>query len=170
VMLMGRAIYSELEEEIGVSQSLLPAVALLSTHLTYLKSTLTSKNEGILIGLYRRVAGRLGEHVLQRQLLYRGGVTAREGQGILRESEVWVETCYRALGSMGRQRVQSPWERLCSAARVAASEGEQWDAVQRLLSSADNDEEWEESMAEALGGFGGLTREEVARLIRRRQK
>lgn len=164
--------YREIEEEIGVSQSLLPAVTLLSTHLTYLRSALTSKRDAgsTLVGLYRRIANRLGEHVLQRQLLYRGGVSLREGQGILREGEVWVETCFRVLGpEMGRSRVQSPWERLVSAARVAACEGESWDIVNGLLGSADDDEQWEERMGEVLGRFEGLNREEVARLVRRRR-
>ena len=65
------------EDEIAVSQTLLPAIALLSAHLTFLRTTLPTAS---VAAIYRRIASSIAEHVLQRAILYRGRLSLQEGR------------------------------------------------------------------------------------------
>ncbi|KAJ7596730.1 TIP-1 family-domain-containing protein [Mycena floridula] len=152
----------------AVSQTLLPTLGLLSTHLTYLRASLSRT---IVTRLYRRIAARLSEHVLQRQILYRGNVTAQEGRNILAECELWVETCHGGLGGAlggGRNRLEAPWLRLLEAGRLIGADRETWDKAAEATFGAKNEEDWGSAMVEIVG-FNEISREEVGRLLRRRE-
>ncbi|THU91630.1 RINT-1 family protein [Dendrothele bispora CBS 962.96] len=155
-------------DDIAVSQTLLAPIALLSTHLSYLKETLP---QHIVTVLYRRIASRLSEHILQRQILYRGAVTLEQGKGILAECELWIETCHMGLGGAlggGRNRVEVPWLKLLQAARLIASEGESRDRISDATSGATSQDDWEATITD-LVGICELSREEVGRILRRQQ-
>lgn len=155
------------EDQLAISQTLLPPIALLSTHLSYLRATLAQTSVTM---LYRRIALRLAEHILQRQILYRGNVTLQEGKTILAECELWVETCQAALGGAiggGRNRVEAPWLKLLEAGRLIGAEGQTWDTAVEITFGVKNEEEWETSMVDLIG-FSEISREEVGRLLRRR--
>ncbi|KAK7468575.1 hypothetical protein VKT23_003079 [Stygiomarasmius scandens] len=155
-------------EEVVVSQTLLAPIALLSTHLSYLKETLP---QHVVTVLYRRIASRLSEHILQRQILYRGAVTLEQGKGILVECELWVETCHLGLGGAlggGRARVEAPWLKLLQAARLIASEGEGKDRISDATFGATSQDDWEAVIVNTIG-ICEISREEVGRILRRRQ-
>ncbi|KAG5648249.1 hypothetical protein DXG03_006207 [Asterophora parasitica] len=154
-------------DDIALSQTLLPPIALLSSHLTFLAATMSQTT---LATLYRRITSRLSEHILQRQILYRGNFDLREGRSIRAECELWVETCRIALGgglNGGRARVEVPWTKLLQAASLASAEGDVWAAIVEVTFGTQSNEEWEQAMEQAVGSIE-LAREEVARTLRRR--
>ncbi|RDB28861.1 RAD50-interacting protein 1 [Hypsizygus marmoreus] len=155
-------------DSIAISQTLLAPIALLSSHLTFLRATLPRTT---LTALYRRIASRLAEHILQRQILYRGHFDLHEGRSIRAESELWVETCHTALGgslSGGRARVEAPWIKLMQASRLASADGETWTTLVDVTFGTHADEEWETSIVDLVGS-AELSREEVMRTLRRRE-
>jgi len=155
-------------EEVVVSQSLLAPIALLSAHLSYLKEALP---QHVVTVLYRRITSRLSEHILQRQILYRGAVTLEQGKGILVECELWVESCHLGLGGAlggGRTRVEAPWLKLLQAARLIASEGEDRDRISDATFGATSQDDWEAVIVDTIG-ICEISREEVGRILRRRQ-
>ncbi|GLB36487.1 putative RINT-1 / TIP-1 family protein [Lyophyllum shimeji] len=159
---------SDHADEISVSQTLLAPIALLSSHLTFLRATMP---QAILTTLYRRIAARLAEHILQRQIIFRGHFDLREGKNIRAECELWVETCRAALGGGlpgGRARVEAPWTKLLQAASLASAEGDTWAAIVEVTFGTQDDDEWELAMTPAVGALE-LGREEVARILRRRE-
>ncbi|KAJ7630533.1 TIP-1 family-domain-containing protein [Roridomyces roridus] len=156
------------EDDIAVSQTLLGPISLLSTHLAYLRTTLP---QTIMTSLYRRVAGRLAEHILQRQILYRGQISALEGKTIHVECELWVETCQSALGgalSGGKNRVEAPWLKLLQAGRLVGLEGDAWENVEDDTFGTRGQEEWEDLMLEVTGA-SEIPRAEVQRIMKSRE-
>ncbi|EEB99355.1 hypothetical protein MPER_00980, partial [Moniliophthora perniciosa FA553] len=148
--------------------TLLGPLALLSAHLTYIKATLS---KATVTALYRRIASRLAEHILQRQILYRGEITLAQGKMVLAEGELWVETCQTSLAGVlggGRKRVEAPWFKLLQAGRVVAAEGEMWDHISEATFGGKSEEEWEHVMIDMTGGVE-MNREEVGRILRRRE-
>ncbi|KAJ7823548.1 TIP-1 family-domain-containing protein [Mycena olivaceomarginata] len=92
---------------------------------------LRSDHISVMTALYRRIAARLAEHILQRQILYRGHITALEGR----------RSRGAGLGGAligGRNRVEAPW--------LVGLEGEEQtetselprEEVQRILKSRDD--------------------------------
>ncbi|KAG7098927.1 hypothetical protein E1B28_000822 [Marasmius oreades] len=155
-------------EEVALSQTLLGPLALLSAHLSYVRATLPRLN---MTTLYRRIASRLAEHILQRQILYRGHISSSEGKAALAESELWVETCQTGLaGSLGggRKRVETPWARLVQAGRIVGADEETTSQITHATFSTLSQKEWEEQMISMIG-FQELDREEVGRLLRRQE-
>ncbi|KAI0336160.1 hypothetical protein GY45DRAFT_1316243 [Cubamyces sp. BRFM 1775] len=160
------AINAETSDDIALAQSLLGPLALLSSHLTFLRGTLPRATS---TSLYRRIASRLASHLLQRQILYRGRAraTIAEGKIVLSEAELWVETARTALKEE-RARVEAPWRAYLQAARLLAGEGaEWWDRVGATTFGTMPDAEWEEVMLESVG-VCELPREEVQQVLRRR--
>ncbi|KAJ7071449.1 RINT-1 family protein [Mycena amicta] len=140
-------------------------ISLLSTHLTYLRTTLP---QNTMTAIYRRIASRLAEHILQRQILYRGQISRQDGKSIHAECELWVETCQTGLGGAlggGRVRVERPWLRLLQAGRLLGLEGDSWNTARDGTFGARGADEWEELMLD-LCGASELTREEVHRIIK----
>ncbi|KAJ7102352.1 TIP-1 family-domain-containing protein [Mycena belliarum] len=155
------------DDDIALSQTLLGPISLLSTHLTYLRTTLPRT---VMTALYRRTSVRLAEHILQRQILYRGHISGREGKSIHAECELWVETCHAGLGgalSGGRNRVQAPWLKLLQAGRLVGLEDELWEKVGHVTFGTQSQEEWEDLMLEATGA-SEISREEVRRILKSR--
>ncbi|KAF9065415.1 TIP-1 family-domain-containing protein [Rhodocollybia butyracea] len=156
------------QDDFTLSQTLLAPIALLSTHLTYMRATLSQKT---LTPLYRRIASRLAEHLLQRQILYRGSFTTMEGKVIYAECEIWVETCRAVLLQVfggSRNRVEAPWLRLIEAGRLVGAEDELRDKIVTATFGSTDEEEWEGVMVQVVGS-GELSREEVGRILRRRE-
>ncbi|KAF7306558.1 hypothetical protein MIND_00447100 [Mycena indigotica] len=152
-------------EDIALSQTLLGPISLLSTHLGYLRTTLPGST---LTSIYRRIASRLAEYILQRQILYRGQLTRHEGRSIAAECHLWVETCQTGLGGAlggGRARVERPWLKLLQAGRLLGLEGDSWDKARDATFGARSADEWEELMLD-LTGASQLTLEEVQRIVR----
>ncbi|KAK0456418.1 TIP-1 family-domain-containing protein [Armillaria borealis] len=156
------------QDEVAVSQTLLAPIALLSTHLSYIRATLPQSTVTL---LYRRIASRLSEHIMQRQILYRGNVTVREAREAHAEGELWVETSQGGLAGAlggGRNRVEAPWSKLLEAGRLIAAEGPAWDKAVDFTFGAKSADEWDAAMVE-ITGFSELSREEVGRILRRRK-
>lgn len=156
------------QDEVAVSQTLLAPIALLSTHLSYIRATLPQSTVTL---LYRRIASRLSEHIMQRQILYRGNLTVREAREAQAESELWVETSQGGLAGAlggGRNRVEAPWSKLLEAGRLIATEGPAWDKAVDFTFGARSADEWDAAMVE-ITGFSELSREEVGRILRRRK-
>ena len=153
-------------EDIALAQTLLGPLALLSSHLSFLRGTLP---RATVTSLYRRAASRLASHLLQRQVLYRGRtrVNLQESKAILAEAELWVETCRIALKEE-RGRVEAPWRPFLQAARMLACEGDAWDKVVGSTFSMASDGEWEEVMLDMVG-LCEFPREEVQGILRRRE-
>ncbi|KAJ3853443.1 TIP-1 family-domain-containing protein [Lentinula lateritia] len=156
------------DDDFILSQTLLAPIALLSTHLNYMLTTLPPP---ILTSLYRRVASRLAEHLLQRQILYRGSITAAEGRAIRAEHVLWVETCratlLQAFGG-NRNRVEAPWSRLTEAGTLVDVDGEVREKIANATFGGIEEDEWENVILEVIGS-SELTREEVGRILRRRE-
>ncbi|KAH9891013.1 RINT-1 family protein [Cubamyces lactineus] len=160
------AINAETSDDIALAQTLLGPLALLSSHLTFLRGTLPRTTS---TSLYRRIASRLATHLLQRQILYRGRARATIGEGktVLAEAELWIETARTALKEE-RARVEAPWRAYLQAARLLAGEGaEWWERVEMTTFGTMPDAEWEEVMLESVG-VCELPREEVQQVLRRR--
>ncbi|TFK93535.1 hypothetical protein K466DRAFT_572441 [Polyporus arcularius HHB13444] len=159
------AVGSAVPDDIALAQSLLGPLALLSSHLSFLRGTLP---RATVTSLYRRIAGRLSTHLLQRQVLYRGRArsTLQEAQMLVAEAELWVETCRVALKE-GRGRVEAPWRPFLQAARLLATEGEVWTKVVDATFGMASDGEWEEVMLDTVG-LCEFPREEVQGILRRR--
>ncbi|KAI9511767.1 TIP-1 family-domain-containing protein [Russula earlei] len=140
-----------------ISPTLLPAVSLLSSHLTALRRTLPRAN---INAIYRRIGSYLSDHILQGSILYRRPreVTDVERKALQRECELWVETCRFALPGAG-ERVEVPWRRLVQAGRILGADDEVW--TQILARSFDDVglEEWETRAVELIGG-AELSRDE----------
>ncbi|KAJ3722262.1 hypothetical protein C8R42DRAFT_579703, partial [Lentinula raphanica] len=140
----------------------------LATHLTYMRAILPQQT---LIQLYRRIASRLAEHLLQRQILYRGSFTSTEGRTIHAECSLWVETCratlLQAFGG-SRSRVEAPWLRLIEAGALVDADGEAREKVVDATFGGMDEEEWENVISEVVGS-SELNREEVGRILRRRE-
>ncbi|KAF6766515.1 RINT-1 family protein, partial [Ephemerocybe angulata] len=155
------------EDGIALSQTLLGPIALLSSHLAFLRLTLPLIT---LTSLYRRIAGRLSEHILQRQILYRGNFSKHEGTTLQAECELWVETCHTALAGVlggGRKRVESPWTKLLQAGRLVGADESAWDTITQATFGMESEEDWEKVMMETTG-LAEMGREDVSRLLRRR--
>lgn len=154
--------------DIAVSQSLLIPIALLSSHLTFIRSILPQSTLTI---LYRRIASRLAEHILQRRILYRGQFNLQQGKVITAECELWTETCNVALAgrlSGGRHRVEMPWLRLLQAGRLVGLQGEDWVSVKNVVLRDMSEEEWVKTMVK-LVGISELDKDEVCKVIQRRE-
>lgn len=154
--------------DMAISQTLLVPIALLSSHLTFIRSTLP---QTALITLYRQIASRLAEHILQRQILHRGQLSLAQAKVVAAECELWVETCHVALAgrlSSGRYRVESPWLRLLQVGRLVSLEGEEWLAVRNSISRQISDEAWTQLMTR-LVGISELDKGEVATVVQRRE-
>ncbi|KAG2023112.1 RINT-1 family protein, variant 2 [Coprinopsis cinerea AmutBmut pab1-1] len=157
----------EPSDGIGISQTLLGPLALLSSDLTFLAASLP---QHILTNLYRRIASRLSEHILHRQILYRGSFSRQEGASLQAECELWVDTCHTALGGKlggGRQRVEAPWSTLLQAGRLVGSSGEPWETITNATFGTQDEVEWEQVMLDVTG-VSELSREDVSKLLRRR--
>ncbi|KAJ3908186.1 TIP-1 family-domain-containing protein [Lentinula edodes] len=156
------------DDDFTLSQTLLAPIALLSTHFNYMRATLPPP---ILTSLYRRVASRLAEHLLQRQILYRGSITAVEGRAIRAEHVLWVETCratlLQAFGG-SRSRVEAPWSRLTEAGTLVDVDGEVREKIANATFGGIDEDEWEDVIIQVVGS-SELTREEVGRILRRRE-
>ncbi|KAF9015481.1 TIP-1 family-domain-containing protein [Cyathus striatus] len=153
--------------EIALSQTLLGPIALLSSHLNYIRLMLPLS---IFTVLYRRLSSRLADHIIQRQILYRGSFDLREGKIMRAECELWVETCHAVLqGSLGggKQRVEAPWAKLLQAARLVGTEGEAWNEVVDATFGVQSEETWENIMLKTVG-ITELDRQETANVLKRR--
>lgn len=152
-------------DDIALSNTLLVPIALLSSQLTFLQSSLP---QTVVTALYRRIAAHLALHISQRAVVYRGRarVTPYEGRRILAECELWVETCRQAL-VRGTARAEAPWRSLLQAGRIVGAQGEVWERVVDATFGTLSDSEWEEVMVE-VAGWAELTREEVGQIIRTR--
>ncbi|TRM66203.1 TIP-1 family-domain-containing protein [Schizophyllum amplum] len=156
----------DLTDEINVSQTLLPAIALLSAHLTFLRTTLPTATAAT---VYRRIASSLAEHILQRAILYRGRLSLQEGRRCAAEGALWLETCAGALGgALPRSRLEAPWLRLLQAGRLVAAEGPAWAEVVSATFGPIDEKGWQEAVVHAVG-IGEMGREEVGRVLRRRE-
>jgi len=72
---------------------------------------LSTLSQTTFTALYRRISANLSEHILHRQILFRGTFNAAEGRAILAECELFLGTCNAALaGSLpgGKVRVEAP--------------------------------------------------------------
>lgn len=166
-VLYDRMMNSGPSDDISLSQTLLAPVALLSSHLTFFRTTLP---QSTLTNLYRRIVARLSEHILQRQLIYRGQFEQHEARKILAECELWARTCHSALhGGLGggRERVDGPWIKLIQAAKVAGAEGDMFSAIADATFGSLTDEEWETSMIQ-LTGTVEIGRAETMSILKRR--
>ncbi|KAH9912248.1 RINT-1 family protein [Epithele typhae] len=157
---------SEDSDDIALAQTLLAPLALLSSHLTFLRGTLPRTT---VTSLYRRIASRLAMHLLQRQILYRGRAraTLHEAKAVLAEAELWVETCRVALKE-DRGRVEAPWRPFLQAARLLACEGDTWGKIVDATFAVASDNEWEDVMLDVVG-LSEFPREEVQGILRRRE-
>ncbi|KAI0281623.1 TIP-1 family-domain-containing protein [Russula aff. rugulosa BPL654] len=133
------------QSDILISPTLLPALSILSSHLTALRRTLPRAN---INSIYRRIGSHLDTHILQRAILYRRPreVTDVERKALQREIELWVETCRLALPGAG-ERVEVPWRRLVQAGRILGADGELWMRILKLSFDDVGLEEWEARMS-----------------------
>ncbi|KAI0274887.1 TIP-1 family-domain-containing protein [Gloeopeniophorella convolvens] len=154
--------------DMAISPTLLPALSILSSHLSALRRTL---QRATVNPIYRRIASRLSTHILQRAVLYRRPheVDDAERRALHRESELWVETCRLALPDAG-ERVEVPWRRLVQAGRILGADDAAWAQILQLAFDDRNESvggEWEPRIAGVLGG-ADLSREEVRMITRTR--
>ena len=152
--------------DVFISPGLLPALSILSSHLTALRGTLSRANMNT---IYRRIGSHLNTHILQRAILYRrpGEVTDIERKSLQRESELWVETCRLALPGAG-ERVDVPWRRLVQAGRVLGADNEVWTRILEVSFDDVGMEEWENRISGLIDG-ADLSREEIRMIVRTRE-
>ncbi|KAF8898463.1 TIP-1 family-domain-containing protein [Infundibulicybe gibba] len=153
--------------EDNLSQTLLAPMSLLSSHLSFICATLPTTT---LTSIYRRTASRLAEHILQRQIMYRGHFSQREGKTISAECELWVETCVMALGGGidgGRGRIEMPWLKLLQAGRLVGLDNNKWEAVVDITFGTQTEEEWQNVMIETIG-LADIGRTEAMRILKTR--
>ncbi|KAG1754984.1 RINT-1 family protein [Suillus paluster] len=161
------------DDGIAVPPSLLPSIALLSAHLTFLRNTLPT---AVTTHIYRRIAARISEHILQREVLFRPGLTRgqlrtglsrEQARSVQAECELWAETCQAALRT-SRARAEGPWGRLLVAGRLLGARRQEVDrAVKEVLSGQGDG--WEDALEAATSlGSGGLGKEEVKTVLRLR--
>ncbi|KAF9821810.1 hypothetical protein IEO21_00240 [Rhodonia placenta] len=157
---------SSTRDDISLAASLLGPVALLSSQLTFLQSSLP---RAMVTTLYRRMATRLSAHILSRQFQYRGRgrLSPQDGKAILAETELWVETCQVALAGSERPRVEAPWRRLLQASRLVGADGNKWQRVVDSTFGATEDSDWEAVMLDTVG-CAELDRDEVGQILRTR--
>ncbi|KAF8506878.1 TIP-1 family-domain-containing protein, partial [Russula emetica] len=157
---------SRTQSDISISPTLLPALSILSSHLTALRRTLSRAN---INSIYRRIGSHLDTHILQRAILYRRPreVTDVERKALQREIELWVETCRLALPGAG-ERVEVPWRRLIQAGRVLGADDEVWMEILKVSFDDVGLEEWETRMVELMDGVE-LSREEIRMIARTRE-
>jgi hypothetical protein len=148
------------EDDIRISQTLLQPIALLSSDLKVIRSLLP---DAVAVNLYRKIASRLAEHLLHRQILYRGHIDLRQGREIVAEAELWVETCSAAMG-LSRSRAEVPWRNLVQASRLVGTEN--IEPLVRAASTA-SDGEWGDVIMGAVG-IDEMARDEVLRVIQTR--
>jgi len=155
----------ETQSDILISPTLLSALSLLSSHLTALRRTLPRAN---INAIYRRIGSHLSNHILQGAILYRRPreVGEVERRALLRESELWVETCRLALPGAG-ERVEVPWRRLVQAGRILGAGDKAWTQILKASFDDRSPEEWETRVTELIGG-AELSREEVCMIARTR--
>jgi hypothetical protein len=118
--------------------------------------------------LYRRIASVLSEHVLHREILYRGvgRVQPTDCQAIAAECELWVETCHAALAGIGgRDRIEAPWLALLEAGRLICLEGSARDKANVSTFGPSGQDEWEKTLVD-LVGISVLGREKVRQILR----
>lgn len=159
--------------EIAVPSTLLPAVALLSSHLAFLQNMLPAS---VVTRLYRRIASRISEHVLQRQVLFRpglmhgsarNGLTRTQARVVQAECELWAETSQVAMNT-SRTRIENPWSRLLVAGRLLGADLQEHERLLNAVFGAKNDE-WEELLDNVTGlGSGGLGMDEVKTVLKLR--
>jgi len=157
----------ESQDDIALATTLLAPLALLSSEVSFLQSSISARTAAT---LYRRIASRLGSYILQRQIFYRGRgrIGLQEGKAILAESELFVETCQIALVRSDRSRAEAPWRQLLQASRLIALEGNQWQKVVDSTFGVTAGQDWEEVMMDAVGATE-LSREEVGQVLRTRE-
>ncbi|KAI9572694.1 RINT-1 family protein [Boletus coccyginus] len=159
--------------EAAIPSTLLPAVALLSSHLAFLRSTLPASD---VTRLYRRIASRISEHVLQRQVLFRpglargparNGLTRTQARAVQAECELWVETSQVAMNT-SRARSEKPWSRLLAAGRLLGADLQKHERLLDTLFGGKSGG-WEELLDDVTDlGFGGLGMDEVKTVLRLR--
>lgn len=159
--------------EATVPSTLLPAVALLSSHLAFLRSTLPAS---VVTRVYRRTASRISEHVLQRQVLFRpgltrgsvrNGLTRTQARVVQAECELWAETSQVAM-STSRARSEKPWSRLLAAGRLLGTDLQNHERLLDALFGKRSDG-WEDLLDNVTElGSGGLGMDEVKTVLRLR--
>ncbi|KAI0308040.1 TIP-1 family-domain-containing protein [Multifurca ochricompacta] len=141
--------------DISISPTLLPALSVLSSHLSALRRTVPRATTS---SIYRR-----------RAILYRRPreVTDAERKALQREGELWVETCRLVLPEAG-ERVEVPWRRLLQAGRILGADDEDWAQILKVSFDDLGQEDWELKVTELIYG-AELTREEVRMIARTRE-
>ena len=141
-------------------------MALLSSHLTFLQSTVP---QATVTSLYRQIASRLSTHILQREITFRGRnrISPTVGKMIMAECELWAETCRLALSRAGATRAEAPWRTLLQAGRLVGIDGDQLQKVSAATFGATQDHDWERVLIEVIG-LSELSREEVGQVLHSR--
>jgi hypothetical protein len=127
----------------------------------------------MLTDLYRKIAGRISNVILDKIVYQRGVGTIglKEGRAIATECEVWVATSRAALtGAGGRgvaRIVEGPWRRLVQAGRLLALQGTESNRIKVLTFGTTGDDDWERGILEFMG-FSELRRDEVQTVLRTR--
>ena len=154
--------------EIEIPSTLMSPVSLFSSYLTYFQSSLSTR---LLTDLYRKIAGRISNVLLENMVFHRGGgrIGLKQGRALATECEVWVETSRAALtGAGGRgvaRMVEGPWRRFVQAGRLLALQGAEWDRIKDLTFGTTGDEDWERAILEVIG-FSELRRDQVQSVLR----
>lgn len=162
-----------MDDGIAIPPSLLPSIALLSGHLTFLRNTLPI---AVTTHIYRRIAVHISEHILQREILFRPGLTRgqlrmglsrEQARSVRAECELWVETCQAALRT-SRTRAEGPWGRLLVAGRLLGTGRRELEsAISRVF--GEQGDGWEDALDAVTSlGSGGLQKEEVKTVLRLR--
>ena len=92
----------------------------------------------MLADIYRKIAGRISDLVLEKAVLQRGvgRIGLKEGRAVAMECEVWVETSRAALTGAGggaiARMVEGPWRRLVQAGRLLVLQGAEWNRIKDL--------------------------------------